>query len=135
MTDEEAKRHKCPKCKAAKGDPCTYLSSSPGAWTKPQFTREAGITVREVRYLKPGQVDRIGQPMKRIHIERRDRALKARHQPALPPVQEATTDQREAFRAIADWSHREYLDLREWIKEHHTLFNKPSAESDAREAR
>lgn len=121
VSEDEARELRCPKCKVSKGDKCIYLTHSKGWSVLTVGYRPNGTPIHEAVCHIPGIPDRFGQPMDAVHVERRDlvRASWRKRQPE--PVNPISDTHRSAFTAMAEFSRREYMDLRTWLSEYYWI--------------
>jgi hypothetical protein len=97
VREDEALRFDCPFCHAKRGLMCVYTSP----------------------YGKVGDRYVVGQPTKRAHWQRQEKARWRRSQERYRdtrPVVPATRDQRQAAAALREFDRREYEQLRDWLR-------------------
>lgn len=97
VPDDEALRFDCPACSARHGEMCVYTAP----------------------YGKVGGRYVAGQPCKRVHWQRREKARWRRQQERYRdtrPVHPASRAQREAAAGLREFDRREYEQLRDWLR-------------------
>lgn len=117
--DDAIAESKCPKCGAAKGSPCVYITP----------------TASSIRYMGKGstyqrQLERAGKPTKRVHNERSNAALLRRRtewlrasRPAITPL---PPQRFAAMAAVRQWETNEQIKLRDWLAKYGPiLWGKP----------
>lgn len=114
ISAEEARMYYCAKCGATKGSKCTYLTHSVGY-------KANGEPIREVICRRPGILDRYGQPMDTVHVERTYSARRARRESSPKSVDQVSGARRAAFNAMVEFSRREYVCLGEWLREYYWI--------------
>lgn len=114
-SDAQAKEVSCPKCKAKKNEPCTYITDQV-KWEKiKDYTRNYNS---RTYYSSGPNFARItshkkGDECKSVHNERRNKAWNKRikalrmEAPAPPP---------SALQSLNAFDQREYEQLREWLR-------------------
>jgi hypothetical protein len=102
----------CPKCKAARGCPCTYMRTVTRTESKWNGTRRVWQTVVD---------QQAGSPTKKSHFER---LTAYRRQQAKPPV--VPTWSSPAVKAVREADLLEYQRMREWLRSYWRIFERGS---------
>jgi hypothetical protein len=121
-TNAEALEVSCPLCKAKKNMPCVYINDQ-DKWVKitPAIQKYSSRTYYQSgpNYAKV-HTHRKGEACKSVHNERRQ---KARNKQLQAIRQETPRPASTALQSLNAFDQQEYTQLRDWLRQNHTVFN------------